>query len=770
MAEEKDKNINLIDTKHKDYKEKMERERVAELESKNLLNVIGEDLKKSSPYSDLAVIKLDHISDTADKIFKTIDKNGKSIDNQEYISRDQWEKQNAQVFEKIISNITKSIFNESFFSRIFEQYESTRVPLIEQKEPEVAPIDDIEDQEEEKKKITTIGKILTSLKRFEEKTTGHFKTFYTNLFSTFKDRNKELFIIFDLIYNNPLTKKLLSGVGSLVGFSKNMLIGMKNMIFGFSSFTKTLVFTLSKLSFTLVNRIFKSTTRLLFGFAKSLDKLSSKILPGIYSGAKSIVVGVGSSFMKIGLLIIKSIKKLGGGIGGMFLGLGRSLLGGLKKILPIAGLKKLFSGNLGKSLIAGLGKLLPKSFKNLLGGFSKVASKGLGKLIPGLGALLSAGAGWKKIQDIKNDQSLSEEERNKKVREAKFETGGSIAGATIGGVVGTIFGGPIGTVIGGMLGDFIGGFVGKVLALFDFGKIWKGIKSFGSTVWNGLTDMAGKALLWLAKMIPKIPLMLVKGAWGLMKMLWRGLTGAFEMIKEGIATLGPKILPALGYIVEAAWEGLKKLGATFMDSVMEQVDEILIWFDSVLRFKQETWFGTIEFGGLSDELVEGAKKRIEERQRKALEEERELLEAKEKQLAAEKERMGVEDEIQVTRDMLTYGKAYEIGDENKPQGAIDIKIGNGKNAIYYDGETKQVLPALNNEPIQLSGPINQKSAELSSAYFDVEAIQNSPREVIINQNSNVVNNAITKNPPKIRYFISNNLDNTNNGYNTNATV
>lgn len=134
-----------------------------------------------------------------------------------------------------------------------------------------------------------------------------------------------------------------------------------------------------------------------------------------------------------------------------------------------AKLDNLLGGRL-TQLFGGLGLDLGKYSGAIGKTFSKLAKVGAVA-----GIAVSATSNISRINQIKNDPNLTEEQKEEQIKQAKYETGGSIGGGVIGGLIGTMFG-PVGTILGATVGDYVGGWLGKSLADIDLKNVWGSIK------------------------------------------------------------------------------------------------------------------------------------------------------------------------------------------------------------------------------------------------------------------------------------------------------
>ena len=113
--------------------------------------------------------------------------------------------------------------------------------------------------------------------------------------------------------------------------------------------------------------------------------------------------------------------------------------------------------------------------KGLLGAGAKSLSKNAGGVV---GGVITAGMLYSDIQDIRHDDTLTEQGKKKATVKAGTKAVGGLAGGLAGAKVGAVAGGAIGAVFGGVgavPGAFIGGILGGALGTFAGGAIAEGV-------------------------------------------------------------------------------------------------------------------------------------------------------------------------------------------------------------------------------------------------------------------------------------------------------
>ena len=187
-------------------------------------------------------------------------------------------------------------------------------------------------------------------------------------------------------------------------------------------------------------------------------------------------------------------------------GLGRGLLGAAKEMGSKAvGLAKSvvpsatkasggFFSSIGKGISGAWGSVAETAAKlNPIKAASDAVKSGAGKIvkaiisIPGLGAAISAGIGVMDIMNIKNDQSLTPEEKKEAIGKSLVGTLGSALGSVGGGALGTLIPVPVlGTVLGSMGGALAGEWLAGQLAESIGGRgiydLVESIPGIGSTI------------------------------------------------------------------------------------------------------------------------------------------------------------------------------------------------------------------------------------------------------------------------------------------------
>jgi hypothetical protein len=131
-----------------------------------------------------------------------------------------------------------------------------------------------------------------------------------------------------------------------------------------------------------------------------------------------------------------------------------------------------------------------------------------------IGGIASAAEGigaWsahaKEEERIKNDSSLSEEEKKKALEQNRIDRNSEVGGAVgqgVGAVLGTFFFGPLGGMIGAAVGKFTGELIGKY-----WDPIWNGIKKGFGLLWDGMKSalkflIDNNPLAWMARGIGKL--------------------------------------------------------------------------------------------------------------------------------------------------------------------------------------------------------------------------------------------------------------------------
>ena len=187
-------------------------------------------------------------------------------------------------------------------------------------------------------------------------------------------------------------------------------------------------------------------------------------------------------------------------------GLGRGLLGAAKEMGSKAvGLAKSvvpsaaktsggFFSSIGKGISSAFGSVAETAAKlNPIKAAADAVKSGASKIvkaivsIPGLGAAISAGIGVMDIMNIKNDQSLTPEEKKEAIGKSLVGTLGSALGSVGGGALGSLIPVPVlGTVLGSMGGALAGEWLAGQLAESIGGRgiydLVESIPGIGSTI------------------------------------------------------------------------------------------------------------------------------------------------------------------------------------------------------------------------------------------------------------------------------------------------
>jgi hypothetical protein len=159
------------------------------------------------------------------------------------------------------------------------------------------------------------------------------------------------------------------------------------------------------------------------------------------------------------------------GLGSRALGTVRGL-GGSPAVSSAAKASGGFFSSIGKGISSAFGSVAETAAKlNPIKAAADAVKSGAGKIvkaivsIPGLGAAISTGIGVMDIMNIKNDKSLTPEEKKEAIGKSLVGTLGSALGSVGGGALGTLIPVPVlGTVLGSMGGALAGEWLAGQLA------------------------------------------------------------------------------------------------------------------------------------------------------------------------------------------------------------------------------------------------------------------------------------------------------------------
>jgi hypothetical protein len=194
-----------------------------------------------------------------------------------------------------------------------------------------------------------------------------------------------------------------------------------------------------------------------------------RMMRGLRRGGGRILGGIGRAARAVGRGVGSAAKAVGGGIGRAAGAVGRGVGTAAKAV-----------GSVASSAASGAGSWMSSAWNwtknaasslNPTNAIKGAVKSGAGKIakavvsLPGLGALISGAIGALDIMGIKNDATLTPEEKKDQIGRTLVGTLGSAIGSVIGGAAGTAIPIPgLGTIIGAMGGAWVGENLASMLA------------------------------------------------------------------------------------------------------------------------------------------------------------------------------------------------------------------------------------------------------------------------------------------------------------------
>jgi len=204
--------------------------------------------------------------------------------------------------------------------------------------------------------------------------------------------------------------------------------------------------------------------------AQTLGKAGSQIgkaAAPVVDAAKNI----GGKAVEVGKGLGGKVADIGKGLGGKAADIGKGLAGDVaEKGGGFFSKVGSFFSKTGKSALGAVSKLNPfNAIKNAVKTGGKTILKGIFS-IPGIGATITTFMKAMDIKAIKEDPSLSPEQKKEKIGVGLSDMLGSVLGTVGGGVIGSFLFPGLGTIIGSIGGEMLGSLIGESIGESIGGK------------------------------------------------------------------------------------------------------------------------------------------------------------------------------------------------------------------------------------------------------------------------------------------------------------